>query len=176
MPDFTQRSYDKELLDSDNIPFNDILRNMDELDIINSRLGGHAITRTGLSSILKKFVTSPNKAWLICEIGCGNGNNLSVLHKWCVSRKINANFIGIDINRHCIDSADTTKTGGRAKYIVSDYRTVVFDRKPDIIFSSLFSHHFTDEQLIEQLQWMKANSRNGFFINDLHRHPLAYHS
>jgi hypothetical protein len=26
------------------------------------------------------------------------------------------------------------------------------------------------------LQWMQQNSRVGFFINDLHRHPLAYYS
>jgi hypothetical protein len=25
-------------------------------------------------------------------------------------------------------------------------------------------------------RWMHENSRSGFFINDLHRHPLAYHS
>ncbi len=26
------------------------------------------------------------------------------------------------------------------------------------------------------LQWMQQNSSKGFFINDLHRHPLAYYS
>ena len=26
------------------------------------------------------------------------------------------------------------------------------------------------------LQWSKQNSRSGFFINDLHRHPVAYYS
>jgi hypothetical protein len=26
------------------------------------------------------------------------------------------------------------------------------------------------------LQWMHRNSTHGFFINDLHRHPLAYYS
>ena len=36
-------------------------------------------------------------------------------------------------------------------------------------------HHFTDEELIIMLQWMKANAKIGFFINDLHRHPIAYH-
>ena len=45
---------------------------------------------------------------------------------------------------------------------------------PDIIFSSLFCHHFTDDELVEMLQWMKYHAATGFFINDLHRHPLAY--
>ena len=30
--------------------------------------------------------------------------------------------------------------------------------------------------MVDQLKWMKENSRLGFFINDLHRHPLAYYS
>jgi hypothetical protein len=53
---------------------------------------------------------------------------------------------------------------------------VRFTDKPDIIFSSLFCHHFTEAALVEQLQWMQQNAATGFFINDLHRHRLAYHS
>jgi len=50
------------------------------------------------------------------------------------------------------------------------------EQKPDIVFSSLFCHHFDDQQVAELMKWMKANSRVGFFINDLHRHPFAYYS
>ena len=58
----------------------------------------------------------------------------------------------------------------------SDYALVNFERThPDIIFSSLFCHHFMDGQLISMLQWLKRNSHLGFFINDLQRHWLAYY-
>ena len=117
-----------------------------------------------------------DQEWLICEIGCGNGNNLAVIYDWCRSRNIKARFIGIDINPNCIASANPSKTGGKTTYITSDYKQVNFIQKPDIIFSSLFCHHFTDEQMIEQLLWLKKNSIDGFFINDLHRHPLAFYS
>ena len=40
-----KRSYKKELLDSDDIPFQDIKRNMQELNFINTWLGGHDVTR-----------------------------------------------------------------------------------------------------------------------------------
>jgi hypothetical protein len=60
---------------------------------------------------------------------------------------------------------------------VSDYRLVDFAaEKPGIIFSALFCHHFTDEELVIMLKWLRSNSTVGFFINDLHRHPLAYYS
>ena len=60
--------------------------------------------------------------------------------------------------------------------MISDYKKYMFPSKPDIIFSSLFCHHFTEPELIQMLRWMRNNSRYGFFINDLHRHPFAYHS
>jgi 2-polyprenyl-3-methyl-5-hydroxy-6-metoxy-1,4-benzoquinol methylase len=176
MPDFSQRSDKKELLDNDDIPFPDILLNMQELDGVNRFLGGHRITCEGVRNIISAAGAPGNKEWLICEIGCGNGNNLAALHRWCKRKNIAARFIGIDINSNCISAADPLKTGGKTTYIASDYKAVNFTRKPDIIFSSLFCHHFSDAQLTEQLQWLSKQARHGFFINDLHRHPLAYYS
>jgi 2-polyprenyl-3-methyl-5-hydroxy-6-metoxy-1,4-benzoquinol methylase len=48
--------------------------------------------------------------------------------------------------------------------------------KTDLITCTLFTHHFTDEQLVELLKSMRAKGRLGIVINDLHRHPLAYYS
>jgi hypothetical protein len=44
------------------------------------------------------------------------------------------------------------------------------------VFSSLFCHHFDDAGVSEVFRWSAENSRLGFFMNDLHRHPLAYHA
>jgi hypothetical protein len=60
-------------------------------------------------------------------------------------------------------------------YMQIDYSKVNFESKPDVIFSSLFCHHFTEKQLVEMLTWMKANSTKGFFINDLQRNAVAYY-
>ena len=51
MPDFKTRSKKKELLDRDDIPFEDIKKNMQELEVINSKLGGHKITVSGIKKI-----------------------------------------------------------------------------------------------------------------------------
>jgi SAM-dependent methyltransferase len=176
MPDFSKRSYQKELLDQDNIPFRDVLRNMEELNTVNYLLGGHSITCEGIRQIMKAKARPDDYEWLICEIGCGNGNNLAVIYEWCLDHNIKARFIGIDINPGCIASTKASKTGGKSTYITSDYQKVKFIQKPDIIFSSLFCHHFNDEQMTDQLLWLKKNSIDGFFINDLHRHPFAFYS
>lgn len=174
-PDFKHRSDTTELLDRDDIPFSDISRNMEELETINSFLGGHRITREGLKQILR--TARPLKQPIrICEIGCGGGDNLKVLASWLKARGINYRMTGIDINPHCIRHAQTDPNAKEFEYIVSDYRDVSFTVKPDILFSSLFCHHFSQSQLVSMLRWMKENSRLGFFINDLHRHPVAYQS
>ncbi|MEJ7737580.1 MAG: methyltransferase domain-containing protein [Chitinophagaceae bacterium] len=162
-------------MDREGIPFDDIKRNMEELDFINTHLGGHKITLAGLRSML---VTLPNvNDVVICEIGCGGGDNLIAVQKWCTLKKIAASFIGIDINSNCIAVARSKMPTYKANFIASDYSLIDFrEDKPDIIFTSLFCHHFTNEELRTMLYWMKANAKIGFFINDLHRHPLAYYS
>src|ERR1700754_3597347 len=63
-PDLSKRSYQKELLDGEGLPFAAIERNMLELDFINTWLGGHAISIRGLAS----FVNGRQRMH-ICEIG-----------------------------------------------------------------------------------------------------------
>ncbi len=171
MPDFSKRSLEKEILDDPAVPFADIKKNMQELDFINTWLGGHKITLAGF-----KKICDNKKKISVCEIGSGGGDNLRVIKKYCAEKNIDVELTGIDINVNCTTFAASRKENENINFITSDYAAVNFDKKPDIIFSSLFCHHFTDEQLIRMVQWMNANSTLGFFINDLHRHPLAYHS
>lgn len=170
--DFSIRSYKKELLDRDDIPFDAIKRNMEELDFINTHLGGHSVTIDGF----KELITD-KKDISVCEIGCGGGDNLLALKKWCMDKNIKINLTGIDVNASCITLANSTLDQMNCQLIHADYKMVNFHNdKPDIIFSSLFCHHFTDEELVFMLRWMMKNSRTGAFINDLHRHAIAYHS
>lgn len=173
MPDFSKRSYQKELLDGTSIPFIAIQQNMAELNTINHLLGGHRITLKGLKALVNKDRT---KVWRIVEIGCGGGDNLRVIQQWVQRQKINVVLTGIDINSECIAFAKSVKGNKGIQFIQSDYKRAMLKEKPDIIFSSLFCHHFADAELKEQLVWMQKNSTVGFFINDLHRHPLAYYS
>jgi len=165
----------KELLDEDGIPFTDIQQNMKELNAINTYLGGHAVSLSGLKKLI--YSTYRGNRITVCEIGCGGGDNLLAIANWCRQNNISVNFIGIDIKPACIGFARQQCSTLDAKWIASDYAAVDFgDEKPAIIFSSLFCHHFKEDELVQMLRWMKVNATTGFFINDLHRHPLAYYS
>jgi len=172
MPNLSQRSLEKELLDADDIPFDEIALNMQELNTINTLLGGHAISLAGFKQLIKN-----KKKISVCEIGCGGGDNLLVILNYCQKKEIAVSLIGIDINQECIQFAKTNhKLNDHTQFICNDYSLVQLKEKPDIIFSSLFCHHFNHADLVSQLQWMQQNSQVGFFINDLQRHWLAYYS
>lgn len=147
---------------------------MQELDVINKRLGGHRITLAGLKALVQRM---PEGEMLeVVEIGCGGGDNLRVIKDWCTSQGRVVHLTGVDINRECILYAEGRTENAGIHFIHSDYRTAPLSSQPHVVCSSLFCHHFTDPELVHMLQWMKAHSRIGFFINDLHRHPLAFYS
>ena len=173
---FSKRSYQQELLDRNDIPFEDIMQNMKELDYINTRLGGHRITLRGFKMLIREIKQGRKENISILEIGCGGGDNLRVIKKYCETKNIPVELTGVDINPHCINFARSRVENKGIEFIASDYKLFNPAKRPDLIFSSLFCHHFTDEEVVAVLKWMKHHSELGFFINDLHRHPLAYFS
>jgi len=171
MIDLSRRSYQKELMDRDDIPFADMAQTLKELNVVNTRLGGHSITLKGVRGLC-----DPVDSMIICEIGCGGGDNLFAIDKYFKRKNVPARFIGIDMNPECIVFARQQYPQLDCQWICSDYATVEFGKEiPAIIFSSLFCHHFTDEQLVFMLRWQEQHCELGFFINDLHRHWLAYY-
>ncbi|HTJ12168.1 MAG TPA: methyltransferase domain-containing protein [Dinghuibacter sp.] len=166
-----------ELLDGDDIPQADLERNLVELDIINRRLGGHRITLAGMERLIwtpRVRIILQQRPLRICEIGCGGGDNLWVIDRWARRRNIRLDIVGVDLKETCTAYAERKRWHNPTFWMTRDYRE--FDLDVDIIFSSLFCHHFPDEELPPMLRWMNEHASAGFFINDLHRHPLAYHS
>jgi len=82
---------------------------------------------------------------------------------------------GVDLNPWSTAAAQAaTPAAMGIRYVTSD----LFDLPPgktDVVISSLFTHHLTDDQVVDFLTWMEARSRRGWFVNDLHRHPVAFH-
>src|SRR5215207_5288778 len=104
MISFKNRSNRKELLDSTDIPFADIQKNMEELDFINHALGGHRITLAGLKEVLSMYPLVDGPVQIV-EIGCGGGDNLRVISQWAKDNSLPVQLTGIDLNAACIDFA-----------------------------------------------------------------------
>ena len=176
MPDFSQRSYEAEIMDDLEAGGEDLLQALRELEIINTWLGGHNLTIAGLKKIIAKY---PQKRdWIIVDAGCGRGDSLLHIAKWCRKEDLKVQLIGIDANPHIIQEAvrhcqEWSEISFKVMDVFSPEMAML---KPDICCCTLFTHHFTDEQLVRLYKQFLQISNVAFLINDLHRHPLAYYS
>lgn len=111
----------------------------------------------------------------IVDIGCGYGDLLRRIEQWARLQTIPVELTGCDLNPDAVAIAEEASPGtSHIAWIVAD----VFgfqSRKPiDIVVSSLFTHHLSEEQIVRFLVWMERNAQLGWFINDLSRASIPY--
>ncbi len=170
---FKHRSYKKELLDEAVIDKADLYQNLKELEIINSKLGGHKISIDGVAAV----VTDKSKQYNLIDIGCGGGDSLKALDIWANSNDYQLGLNGIDLLPDCIAYAQKNCAPyPEITFTCADFRTVFsMSKKVDIVHASLFCHHFTEKEIIEFI--LLCNNNGAIFvINDLERNPIAYYS
>lgn len=171
---FSQRSYEKELLDAPYIQKELLIRNLKELELVNTTLGGHAITITGI----KQLIVDRKKTYVLADIGCGGGDALIRIAKWARKNKFNVKLIGVDINADVIEYMNQKcKAYPEITGVVSSYKTYLGENPSvDIVHCSLFCHHLTNEELLGLFISIQQQVKGAFLMNDLHRHWFAYYS
>ena len=147
-----------------------------ELEVINRLLGGNYVTTNGLARLLKD--KSDKGLITIADLGCGGGDILKLIALWAGKQNLQVELIGFDANSHIIDYAEKNCEGyDNIRFEVQNIFSEEFkQRRFDIICCTLFTHHFTDEQLTNIFRQFDEQSTIGTVINDLHRHWLAYYS
>lgn len=175
MPDFSQRSETVEIMDDLNCSGPVIDQTLRELEFINKWLGGNSVTLNGLNKILSHC---PERELKIADLGCGGGDMLMLIKARLVKRNRNATFTGIDANPNIVEYAkNNIASHTEIKFKAIDVLSAEFKQESfDVVFATLFFHHFTTNQLIELFKHLNSTTRCGIVINDLHRHPLAYYS
>jgi 2-polyprenyl-3-methyl-5-hydroxy-6-metoxy-1,4-benzoquinol methylase len=182
---FKTRSYKKELMDDLNLASEDLKKNLDELEFINTTLGGYKVLTSALDMLYKENKISKNqenqntKTVTLADIGSGGGDTLRQIAKWFEKKNIKAKLTGIDANDFMINYAQNKSQNFPQ---ISYEKLNVFDidakneNRYDWATMSLFCHHFTDEELILIFKNIQKLTSKGFIINDLHRNPIAYYS
>lgn len=175
MPDFSQRSETIEIMDNLNCSGPIVDQTLRELEFINKWLGGNSVTLNGLDKILSSCSQHELK---IADLGCGGGDMLMMMNNRLKEKNINAVLTGIDANPNIIEYAKkNTASHVEMNFKAMDVLSAEFKRESfDVVFATLFFHHFTNNQLIELFTHLNRTTRCGIVINDLHRHPLAYYS
>ena len=173
-PNTKQRTTTPEIMDNFAMTGDLLKKTLDQIAAINHYLGGNKITLDGLKVFLKK--TTKDHPIKIVDLGCGNGDMLRAVAKF--GRKHNWQFelIGIDANEFTVNYARSQSTAfPEIKYLHQDIFADAFDNLSyDIVLSTLFLHHFTDEEILLLLEKISKKATIGLIINDLHRSPIAY--
>ena len=175
MSRFDQRSREKEIMDDLDCSGPVLEQTLRELKTINRLLGGNGVTNRGLSQVVQRF---PQDQYSLVDLGCGGGDMIAVMQTWASKKNIPIRFIGADAN------ANTNTLAKERQKALSDvhwqvanvFDSTFLEDQVDIATCTLFTHHFTDEELVQLFQGLKQKVRLAIVINDLHRHPLAYYS
>ncbi len=122
--------------------------------------------------------TRPGDRFTLLDVGAGHGDMLRRIARWARRTGRHATLAGVDQNPHAAAIARratdpalgiTWHTGEAAAVVAAA------PAPPDVIISSLVAHHMADDELVAFLRWMEHTARLGWFVNDLHRHPVAWH-
>jgi ubiquinone/menaquinone biosynthesis C-methylase UbiE len=175
MSQFAQRSREKEIMDDLDCSGPVLEQTLRELKTINRWLGGNGVTNRGLSQVVHRF---PQDQYSLVDLGCGGGDMIAVMQAWAAKKQISMQFIGADANANTIELAKERQQAlsGVHWQVANVFDPGFLDEQVDIATCTLFTHHFTDEELVQLFQGLKRKVRLAIVINDLHRHPLAYYS
>lgn len=147
---------------------------LDKLGNINKWLGGNRVTLNGIMQLLKD--QPKNKTYTIIDLGCGHGDILRQVAKYGRKHQYSFRLIGVDANQDAI---------AYASELSSEYPNISFKRIDifsdqfetlnfDIALTTLFLHHFKEEEIKILLKKLYVNANIGLVINDLQRSKVAY--
>jgi 2-polyprenyl-3-methyl-5-hydroxy-6-metoxy-1,4-benzoquinol methylase len=172
--DFAHRSTQAELMDSPSVGFAEFHQCLQQLAIVNVCVFAYRPTLRWLKGMLHN--AAPHETVSILDVGSGGGDMLRKIRQLLRRRGIKADLTGVDLNPWAKQSAEQdTPPTMNIRYETSNIFSFDPARQADFIISCDFTHHLTDAELVRFIQWMDSHARRGWFINDLHRHPLPYY-
>ena len=169
----TQRSHEPEWMDTETVTPADFAACLADLAVVNTVTLARAPTVAFMRRVVRGLpLGAPLR---VLDVGYGEGDMLRRIHRWGTRRGLRLELSGVDLNPW---SAPAARAATPADMDI-EYRTGdLFDLPPggyDVVLSSLFTHHLGDDEVVRYLRWMEASAARGWFVNDLHRHWIAYH-
>jgi hypothetical protein len=131
-----------------------------DLARINRYLGGYYVLGRLFGGIVK-----PADSFSVLDIGAASGDMGAAIRR----RYPHALVTSLDYKgEHLAQAADP-------KVVADAFRLPFRTASFDFVFSSLFLHHFTNEQVVELFRTFRGLARRAVLAIDLDRGPLAYH-
>lgn len=175
--DFTERSTRTELMDTEAVGFEEFRACLVDLARVNRLTLAYRPTLAFFDRLLATRRVHASRPLAIVDVGSGYGDMLRQIDAWAKRRGVAVSLTGIDLNPWSRRAAsEATASERNIEWVTEDAFAYEPPRPIDVVVSSLFTHHLSNALVIRFLAWMEASTRLGWFINDLHRHPVPYHS
>lgn len=174
MIDLRRRSHEPEWMDGDAVTPAEFAACIEDLAKVNTVTLARPPT---LAFLDRAFAATPAERRLtVVDVGFGAGDMLRSLAEHARNRRRAVRLIGFDINPRSEPVARRlTPSGWEIEYRTGDAFTMAEGEPVDLVVSSLVTHHMSDAGIVDFLRWMEAKAALGWFVNDLHRHGLAYY-
>lgn len=170
---FKKRSSKPERIDTGDYTTEEYEVCLSELRFINRWIGDiYALKATLLKEIRRQNL----QEFSVLDVGAGSGEILREIAKFSRKENRKAKLFGLEYNELSAKSISyESKDFQEISAVRGDGFSLPFaNNSIDYIICSLFTHHFTDENVVKILAEMKRVSSRGVYIIDLHRHPIAY--
>jgi 2-polyprenyl-3-methyl-5-hydroxy-6-metoxy-1,4-benzoquinol methylase len=172
-PDFEKRSEALEFLDAPGQEPAELDETLGELDFINAALGGYGASLDALTAL----IPAGRREFDVLDVGAGGGDTARRIVEWARRRGMSARVHGIDREPEAASRALRRNAGvPGVDFAAQDLFDLPAERRYDVVHAALLLHHLSDDAAVEALARMYGLCRLGLVVNDLHRHPFAYHS
>lgn len=174
-PNFSERSTQDELMDTEPVSFEDFRACLVHLALVNRLTLAYRPTLQFFDRLLP-LARRLGRPLEVMDVGSGYGDMLRQIDRWALRRDVAVSLTGVDLNPWSRKAAiEATRSSSKIEWVTADAFAVDPPRGIDVVVSSLFTHHLPDPLVAKFLGWMEAQARLGWFVNDLHRHPVPYH-
>ena len=173
---FATRATTPELMDDLGLASEELRQNLDELETINTWLGGYRPVLAALARLRPHFPAG--RPLRLADLGSGGGDTLRHVAAWARQQRLPVALTGVDANAFMLGYAAAKSAAyPEISYQQLDIFSPGFAAQPyDVLTASLFCHHFTDAELVALLRRWHQQAGVAVVLNDLHRHWLAYYS
>jgi ubiquinone/menaquinone biosynthesis C-methylase UbiE len=170
---FCQRSVQPEHIDLGDYTAEEYEGCIAELQFVNKWMGD---ARTLRRTFFKDIQESALQNFSVLDVGAGSGELLRVTVSWARRAGKRLSAVGLELNERSAQAiAEESGNFGEINSVRGNALELPFcDRAFDYVISSLFTHHLTDDQIVETLREMNRVASRRIFVIDLHRHPVAY--
>ncbi len=173
MIDFKKRSLKLERIDTGDYTPEEYDRFLKDIRLVNRFAGDNrALGKT----LLREIEREKLREFSVLDVGAGSGELLRKVAGFARKQKQKANLFGLELNaRSARAILEESKEFAEIESVQSDALNLPFaDKAFDYTICSLFTHHFSDENIVGILGEMARVSRQKIFVIDLHRHAAAY--